>query len=100
MLSFCIGRIFRRVTSLKDAHPHDVFDSNKISGTVVEHKYSPNGKFCAFTINEGNPNSFKITVIDVETSHTYGKILQLNVLKKIAWSGNSEGFFIYVGIGC
>lgn len=94
----CIYSIFKRITSLIDPHPHVVLDSNTIFGKVVEHKYSPNGKFCAFTIDEGEPNSFIITVIDVETGNPYGKNLQIRTLKKIAWSGDSEGFFVYVGI--
>lgn len=98
MALVCIFSIFRRVTSLSDKNPHVVFDTNTIFGTVVEHKYSPNGKYGAFTIYQGEPNSYIITVINVETGNTYGKNLHLKTLKKVAWSGDSEGFFVYVSI--
>lgn len=79
----------------KDEHSHVVFDSNELEhGSVVEHVLSPNGQFCAFTISEGD--SLRVIVIDVETGKTHGKSLQLFSFKTIAWSGDSEGFFIYV----
>lgn len=95
---FSIHSIFRRVTSLTDSRPHVVFDSNTILGTVVEHNYSPNGKYCAFTIDEGEPNSFVITIINVDTGNPLGNNLHLKTLKKVVWSGDSEGFFIFVSI--
>lgn len=83
--------------TLKDEHPHVVFDSNKIQhGSVTQHEYSPNGKYCAFTITDKNLNSIEIRVIDVEKGESYGKRLQLYTFDKIAWSGDSQGFFIYV----
>lgn len=83
--------------SLKDENPHVVFDSNKIQhGSVIEHEYSPNGKYCAFTISDRSKSSVEIMVIDVETAETYGNRLQLFGYEKIAWSGDSQGFFIYV----
>lgn len=81
----------------KDEHPHVVFDSNKLEhGSVAEHVFSPNGKFCAFTISE--EDSLRVIVIDVETGETLGNSLRLFSFKKIAWSGDSEGFFIYVSV--
>lgn len=91
-----IYRIFYRARSLKGIDPHVVLDSNKISGTVLEHEYSPNGQYCVFTIsNEASP-SFYI-VVDVETGESYGRSLKFDrFYKKIVWSGDSEGFFVYV----
>lgn len=84
---------------MKDEHPHVVFDSNKIQhGLVVRHEYSPNGKYCAFTVNYKYQNSIEIIVIDVDSGETRGNHLQLFGFAKIAWSGNSQGFFIYVNI--
>lgn len=91
--------IFKRAKSLKDKQPRIVFDSNKIqNGSVIEHEYSPNGKYCAFTISNKNETSIVLTVIDVETGETQGRCLELYSYEKIAWSANSEGFFIYVMI--
>lgn len=67
-------------------------------GTFVEHVYSPNGEYCAFTISTGKQNCHKIMVIDVKTGKTHGKCLHLISCEKVAWSGDSEGFFIYVNI--
>lgn len=91
-----VFRIFKRAKTLKDRYPHIVFDSNELSGTVVDHKYSPNGKYCAFTIDEGEPISYQIIVVDVEGGVIHGKTLQLTKSKQIAWSGDSLGFFVYV----
>lgn len=71
-----------------------MFDSNTIAGSVVEYKYSPNGKYCAFTVDEGDPCSFKVIVIDVEKGNVHGNSLQLTKLKKIVWSGDSKGIFV------
>ncbi|XP_031638770.1 prolyl endopeptidase-like [Contarinia nasturtii] len=88
--------IFKRVKSINDKHPHIVFDSNNIeNGSVVEHEYSPDGKYCAFGIDEGKPHSCNITVVDVESGKPYGKRLHLRKLKKVAWSGDSRGFFVF-----
>lgn len=77
----------------KDEHTSVVFDSNYLEhGVVVEHEFSPNGKWCAFTISE--EDSLKVVVIDVETGETRGNSLQLFSFKKIAWCG--DGFFVYV----
>lgn len=75
-----------------------MFDSNKFDGSVVEFEYSPDGKYCAFGIDEGKPCSFKIIVIDVESGETYGNSLRLKKLKNVAWSGDSKGFFVYVNV--
>lgn len=84
---------------MKDSNPHVVFDSNKIvRSSVIEHEYSPNGKYCAFTISVHNRVSNKVIVIDVETGETHGKSQKLYCFEKIAWSGDSKGFFIYVNI--
>lgn len=90
-------RIFTRITSLHE-YPRLVFDSNRIVGTFVEHAYSPNGEHCAFTISVGNQNMHKIMVIDVRTGKPFGKCLRQFGCEKIAWSGDSQGFFIYVNI--
>lgn len=82
---------------MKNENPHVVFDSNKIQhGSVIEHEYSPNGKYCAFTISDRSKSSIEIMVIDVEAAEPYGNRLQLWSYEKIAWSGDSQGFFIYV----
>lgn len=81
----------------KDEQSDVIFDSNKLEhGSVVEHVYSPNGKYCAFTISEGE--SLRVIVIDVETGESHGNSLQLFSLKKIAWSADSDGFFIFVSM--
>lgn len=104
MLSLSLSRlwrIFKRVKSLKDENPHVVFDSNKIQhGSVIEHEYSPNGKYCAFTISDRSKSSVEVMIIDVETAEVYGNRLQLINFEKIAWSGDSQGFFIYVNTKC
>lgn len=83
--------------SLKDENPHVVFDSNKIQhGSVIAHEYSPNGKYCAFTISDRCKRLVEVIIIDVETGETDGIRLQLFSFEKIAWSGDSQGFFIYV----
>lgn len=82
--------------SLKDRRPVIVFDSNKIDGSVMKHTYSPDGRYCAFTIDDGDPHSYTITVIDVESGDLCGKSLYLTKVKEVAWSGDSEGFFVYV----
>ncbi|XP_055307555.1 uncharacterized protein LOC129571737 [Sitodiplosis mosellana] len=88
--------IFKRVKSLKDERPHIVFNSNKIQhGSVTEHEYSPNAKYCAFTISDKSQNSIEVVVIDVESGETCGNRLQLFNFERIAWSGDSLGFFIY-----
>ncbi|XP_055322565.1 uncharacterized protein LOC129578284 [Sitodiplosis mosellana] len=88
--------IFKRVKSFKDGCPHVVFDSNEIQhGSVIEHKYSPNGKYCAFTISDKVQSSIRLQVINVETGETCGKCLQLFSFERIAWSADSVGFFIY-----
>lgn len=81
-----------------DGCVHVIFDSNKILGNFGEHAYSPNGEYCALTISAENENSHKIMVIDVKTGKAHGKCLQLLSCVKIAWSGDSQGFFIYVNI--
>lgn len=84
---------------MKDEHPHIVFDSNKIQhGSVIEYEYSPNGKYLAVTISDRSKRCIEIMVIDVETAETCGNRLQLFSFEKIAWSGDSQGFFIYVNI--
>lgn len=85
------------MTSLND-YPRIIFDSNKVLGTFVEHAYSPNGEHCAFTISVGNQNIHKILVIDVRSGRPFGKCLRLFSCEKVAWSGDSRGFFIYVNI--
>lgn len=75
-----------------------IFDSNKVPGTFIEHEYSPNGQFLAFTISAENQNSHKIMVIEVRTGRMCGHCLPVFSWKKIAWSGDSRGFFIYVSI--
>lgn len=69
-------------------------------GTFAEHVYSPNGEYCAFTISVGNQNLHKIMVIDARTGKVYGKCLRLFSCEKVAWSGDSRGFFIYVNADC
>lgn len=81
-----------------DGRMHIVYNSNKLIGTFVEHAYSPNGEYCAFTISAENPNAHKILVIDVRTGKPVEKCLQIANCKKIAWSGDSHGFFVYVNI--
>lgn len=85
---------------MNDKHSHVVLDSYKIEHSVIEHEYSPNGKYCAFTISEKHQISIEIIVIDVESGESHGNRLQLYSFEKIAWSGNSEGFFIFVNIVC
>lgn len=81
---------------MKGNDPHVVLDSNKISGTVVDHEYSPNGEFCAFTIINEAPPSY-IHVLDVETGESIGRSLKFEKwYKKILWSADSKGFFVYV----
>lgn len=73
-----------------------MLDSNTISGTVIEHEYSPNGEYCAFTVSNEIGPSF-IHVIDVETGKNYGRSLPFErFYKKIVWSEDSNGFFVYV----
>lgn len=84
-----------RMKTLNDC-PHVVFNSCKVQGTFVEHAYSPNGEHCAFTISVGNQNIHNIMVIDVRTGKTIGKNLRLLSSEKVAWSEDSQGFFIYV----
>lgn len=67
-------------------------------GSFVEHEYSPNGEYCAFTISAGIQNIHKIMIIDVKTGKVRGKFLQAYYYRKVAWTGDSEGFFIYVNI--
>lgn len=82
---------------MKDSNPHVVLDSNKIERcSIIEHEYSPNGKYCAFTISVQNQISNEVFVIDVETGQTHGNSLKLYCFEKIAWSGDSNGFFIFV----
>lgn len=89
--------IYKRVKSLKDEHPHIVFDSNKIQcGSVIQHEYSPNGKYCAFTTSDKSQSSIEVRVIDVESGEMRGNRLQLFSFDRIAWSADSQGFFIYV----
>lgn len=84
---------------MKDEHPRVVFNTNKIHlDSVIEHEYSPNGKYCAITISDKNQISVELIIIDVETAETHENCLQLFSFEKIAWSGDSEGFFIYVNI--
>lgn len=74
-----------------------MFDSNKIQhGSVIEYAYSPNGKYCAFTISDKGKSSIEVMVIDVESAEPYGNRLQLFSFEKVAWSGDSQGFFLYV----
>ncbi|XP_031634996.1 uncharacterized protein LOC116348227 [Contarinia nasturtii] len=88
--------IFKRAKSLKlDEESRVIFDSNKVLGAVIEHEYSPNGEFCAFTLGLENRKSYKLVLIEVKTGKTLGNGLQLFSCKKIAWSGDSEGFFVY-----
>lgn len=97
-LKFCLQfyRIFYRAGSLNDLDPHVVLDSNQISGTVIEHEYSPNGEYCALTISNEAGSSF-IHVIAVETGENYGQSLKSEqFFKNIVWSGDSKGFFVYV----
>lgn len=92
-----------RVKTLKDEYPHVVFNSNKIDRcAVIEHEYSPNGKYCALTISDKNQTEIEVIVIDVDTAETLEIGLELFSFEKIAWSGDSKGFFIYVTIisGC
>lgn len=99
LILFPIVSVFKRVKSLRDQHPHVVFDSNKLQrSTVIEHEYSPNGKYCAFTVSDKNQISMELIVVNVETGEPHGDCLQLFSFEKIAWSGNSEGFFVYVNI--
>lgn len=91
-----IYRIFYRTSSLKGVDPHVVLDSNKISGTVIEHEYSPNGAYCVFTIRNEDDLSFYM-VVDVETGETYGRSLKFDeIYRNIVWSVDSKGFFVYV----
>lgn len=90
-------RIFKRVKSLNE-RPRTVFDSHRIIGSFIEHEYSPNGEYCAFTVSAENLNTHKIIVVNVRTGQTLGNLLQIFNCKKIAWSEDSEGFFIYVNI--
>lgn len=84
---------------MNDEKPHVVFDSNKIQhGSVIKYEYSPNGKYCAFTISDRNKKSIEVIIINVETAETHGNPLQLFSFEKIAWSGDSQGFFIYVNM--
>lgn len=63
---------------------------------VIEHEYSPNGEYCAFTISNEIGPSF-IHVVDVETGENYGKSLPFErFYKKVVWSEDSKGFFVYV----
>lgn len=86
-----------RITS-KDERPHVVVDSNKIAGAFVDHEYSPNGQYVALTLSAENQNSYKIMIIEVRTGRAHGDCLQVFNCKKIVWSGDSEGFFIFVNI--
>lgn len=95
--SHSILRVFKRITTL-DERPRVIFDSNKILGTYIEHEYSPNGQYLALTIGVENQNSHKILVIDVRTGRPHGNCLHVFSSKKIAWSGDSDGFFVYVNI--
>lgn len=95
IILFC--RIFKRVKSLNE-RPRTVFDSHRIVGSFIEHDYSPNGEYCAFTVSAENLNTHKIIVVNVRTGQTLGNLLQTVNCKKIAWSEDSEGFFIYVNI--
>lgn len=91
-----IYRIFYRARSLKGLDPHVVLDSNKITGTVLHHEYSPNGEYCAFTISKPDQPLF-IYVVNVETGKSFGRTIRLNRFRKpIVWSGDSAGFFVYV----
>lgn len=92
--------VFETVKSLGES-PRVIFDSNEMLGTFVEHAYSPNGEYCAFTICAENQGSHEIMIIDVRTGNAFGNRLRLFSkfsCKKVAWSGNSRGFFIYVNI--
>lgn len=40
----------------------------------------------------------EVMIIDVETAEMHGDRLQLFSFEKIAWSADSEGFFIFVNI--
>lgn len=101
VFSILIHRIFKRAKSLELlGEPRIVFDSNKVTGTVIEHEYSPNGEYCAFTLTLENQKFYKCIVINVKTGKTLGNGLQLYNCKKVAWSGDSEGFFAYVNIYC
>lgn len=98
---FLIHRIFKRVKTLElIGEPHVVFDSNRISGTVIEHEYSPNGEYCAFTLALENKKAHKCIVVNVKTSKILGNGLHLSNCKKVAWSSDSKGFFVYVNIYC
>lgn len=84
---------------MNDKQPQVIFNSNKIRhDSVIEHEYSPNGKYCALTIGDKNQISIEVMIVDVETAEVHGKCLQLYSFEKIAWSGDSKGFFIYVNI--
>lgn len=84
---------------MKDQQPRVVFNSNKIhNDSVIEHEYSPNGKYCAITISDKNQTSLELMVIDVETAETLDNPLELYSFEEIAWSGDSNGFFIYVNV--
>ncbi|KAJ6630497.1 Prolyl endopeptidase, partial [Pseudolycoriella hygida] len=87
--------IFYRTKSLKNINPHVVLDSNHISGTVLDHEYSPNGEYCAFTIwNDDNPSY--IQVINVETGECCGRSLKFKrFFKKVLWTKDSKGIFVY-----
>lgn len=78
-----------------------IFNSNKIhNDSVIEHEYSPNGKYCALTISDKSQTSMEVMIIDVETAEMHENCLQLISFEKIAWSADSEGFFIFVNIVC
>lgn len=96
-----IDRIFKRAKSSElVGDPRVVFDSNKVLGAVIEHEYSPNGEYCAFTLALEKQKFHKCIVINVKTGKTLGNALQLFNCKKVAWSGDSEGFFVYVNTYC
>lgn len=96
-----IHSIFKRVKTLEEityGRPREIFNANRMLGNFVEHAYSPDGEYCAFTISSEIQNLHKLIVVHVRSGRTYGKCLQLFTCKKIAWSGDSMGFFIYVRV--
>lgn len=97
LILLSIYRVFKRIKTLEE-RPRVIFDSNKILGSYIEHEYSPNGQYLALTIGAENQNSFKILVIDVRTGRPHGNCLPVFICNKIAWSGDSDGFFVYVNI--